>query len=1144
MNKPLKGFITYSHKNRKQKNKLITYLDVMRQEGLIDIWHDNEILAGDTWKEEIFSTNLPESDLLLYLVSADSLASANCNKELAEVLTNKDIRVISIILEGCDWKNHKLRSINAPSAEGLYPNRWEPQILGDIQVLPAEGKPINEWNPRSKGWQNVVDGTRAVIRKMLVREDPEPKMSERELLADSAFHQGNSLLRLGQIDGAIEAYSLAIELNPCDADAYNNRGIAHDSKSEYGLAIKDFNQAMQLKPGDSAPHNNRGTTYLDIDEVEPAIQDFNHAIRLNPNEDKTYNNRGIAYHKQGNYNLAIKDFNHAVGLRPDDANAYYNRGNAYCDKGEYDRAIEDFNTAIKHEPDFALAYNNRGMVYSNKHNINRAIKDFTKAIDLNPGSSIAYNNRGNVYSDKGEYELAIRDFSAAIQLSPTLAEPYNNRGGAFYKKGNYELAIQDLSMAMDLKPNYANAYYNRGVVYNSKGDLDRAIGDYDKAIKFEPDYADAYANRGDAYRGKRQYSQAIKDCNTAIQINPCLAEAYNNRGGAYYDIGNHDHAIKDYNKAIQLDLKAPEPYTNRGIVYSNKGEYDRAIEDFNKAIALKHNYAIAYSNRGGTYRLKGDYEKALEDCNRAIELDLNFAGAYINRGVVYRNIGEYDLAIKDYEMALKLKANLIEVYVNRGAAYIDKAEYDLAIEDLNRATNLNPNLAVAYNNRGVAYYKKGDYNRAIEDYNIAINLDYFDAYYNRAEVRLRLREWEKAKADLITAKKKGVDIVAAFRNDYRNPDAFQRVHLVKLPDDIAALVSHGFRNRFPMKEKAVTINEKSLRSRDESPEALNLVTRLRDAGAPLGKYIKTAPFFGIRTTPTDVFVVDGRTRNALISEHPSSEDILEPFLHGRGIRRWQVEPPEQWLIFAYRGIEISAYPAIRRYLEKYRDSLSARSRKGAWYELQASIEEIERYAGPKLVCPNLYYAQTFAVETEGYFCGSTCYIIPTEETWLCGLLNTRTVEWFYSQVSDQLGPGELKARSGFIKQIPVPDLNPEQKDMVRKLVDYLIYLRNQPTTNGKDLAHARDFLMLKYFERIINGLVYEFYMPDVLQEGNRDLFKHLMAEQLTEVKEIHGDKMSAFRTLYERMRHREHPVRVNLFFQDGLRPIRIIEDKW
>ena len=283
---------------------------------------------------------------------------------------------------------------------------------------------------------------------------------------------------------------------------------------------------------------------------------------------------------------------------------------------------------------------------------------------------------------------------------------------------------------------------------------------------------------------------------------------------------------------------------------------------------------------------------------------------------------------------------------------------------------------------------------------------------------------------------------------------------------------------------------------------------------------------------------------SIIAEHPSSADILKPFLHGRNVRRWQVESPEQWLIFAYRGIEINAYPAIRKYLEIHRGSLSKRKGEGGWYELQASVEEIVRYTGPKLVCPNLYNAQTFAVETNGYLCGSTCYIIPTEETWLCGLLNTRTVEWFYSQISDQLGPGELKARSGFIKQIPVPNLDAVQKDLIRKIVDYLIYLQNQPTTNSKDLAHANDFVMLKYFERIINGLVYEFYMPDVLQGGNRDLFKHLMAEQLPEVKEIQGDKMGLFRSLFERLNHREHPVQVNLFFQDSLRPIRIIEDKW
>ena len=62
--------------------------------------------------------------------------------------------------------------------------------------------------------------------------------------------------------------------------------------------------------------------------------------------------------------------------------------------------------------------------------------------------------------------------------------------------------------------------------------------------------------------------------------------------------------------------------------------------------------------------------------------------------------------------------------------------------------------------------------------------------------------------------------------------------------------------------------------------------------------------------------------------------------------------------------------------------------------------------------------------------------------------------------------------------------------------------------------------------------------------ADRDIFKHLMAEQLPEIDEMHEDKMSVFRSLYERLHDREHPVRKNLFFQDSLRPIRIIEGKW
>ena len=136
MSKPLKVFITYSHKNTKAKDQLITRLRLLKREGIIDIWHDNEILPGDKWRDAIFN-NLADSDLLLYLVSANSLDSENCNKELAKAL-KEDIKVIPIILEHCDWLYHK---------------------LSGFQALPDKGKPLTKWNDESEGWQDVIDPT-------------------------------------------------------------------------------------------------------------------------------------------------------------------------------------------------------------------------------------------------------------------------------------------------------------------------------------------------------------------------------------------------------------------------------------------------------------------------------------------------------------------------------------------------------------------------------------------------------------------------------------------------------------------------------------------------------------------------------------------------------------------------------------------------------------------------------------------------------------------------------------------------------------------------------------------------------------------------------------------------------------------------
>ena len=65
-----------------------------------------------------------------------------------------------------------------------------------------------------------------------------------------------------------------------------------------------------------------------------------------------------------------------------------------------------------------------------------------------------------------------------------------------------------------------------------------------------------------------------------------------------------------------------------------------------------------------------------------------------------------------------------------------------------------------------------------------------EAHYNRCMAFLNLKEWEKAKEDLTTAKYKQENIIVEqFRKEYANVAEFEQKHHIKLPEDIAALLT-------------------------------------------------------------------------------------------------------------------------------------------------------------------------------------------------------------------------------------------------------------------------------------------------------------------------------------------------------------------
>ena len=115
------------------------------------------------------------------------------------------------------------------------------------------------------------------------------------------FNRGSAYYVNGQYDKAIADLSKAIELNPKDAKAYYNRGLAYGKgKGQFDKAIADFTKAIELDPTDANAYIGRGVAWGKKGVYDRAISDCNKAVELNPTNATAYNNRGINWKKKVN----------------------------------------------------------------------------------------------------------------------------------------------------------------------------------------------------------------------------------------------------------------------------------------------------------------------------------------------------------------------------------------------------------------------------------------------------------------------------------------------------------------------------------------------------------------------------------------------------------------------------------------------------------------------------------------------------------------------------------------------------------------------------------------------------------------------------------------------------------------------------
>jgi adenine-specific DNA-methyltransferase len=247
----------------------------------------------------------------------------------------------------------------------------------------------------------------------------------------------------------------------------------------------------------------------------------------------------------------------------------------------------------------------------------------------------------------------------------------------------------------------------------------------------------------------------------------------------------------------------------------------------------------------------------------------------------------------------------------------------------------------------------------------------------------------------------------------------------------------------------------------ESAETLRLLNKIRNAGTPLGEYVKGRFYYGIKTGLNEAFVVDGPTKDRLIAEHPSSKEVLKPFLRGRDVKRWRVEFGDQWLIYipwhfplhedlSIQGASKKAegefkkrYPAIYEHLLKYKPMLEKRNKtetgiRYEWYALQRwGAEYWKDFNHTKIVWGNLAKAPQFTFCKSMYYINAPAVFIVSNDSLLLGILNSKLCQFVITQCAATRQGGFIEFKPMYVSNITIPLYDDKQLMNISRIIQKL-----------------------------------------------------------------------------------------------------------
>lgn len=239
----------------------------------------------------------------------------------------------------------------------------------------------------------------------------------------------------------------------------------------------------------------------------------------------------------------------------------------------------------------------------------------------------------------------------------------------------------------------------------------------------------------------------------------------------------------------------------------------------------------------------------------------------------------------------------------------------------------------------------------------------------------------------------------------------------------------------------------------ESWVILSTIERqIKDKIEKLGKPLKDWDIsinYGIKTGFNDAFIITGEKRKELIEQDPKSEEIIRPILRGRDIKRYGYYFADLWLINTHNGIKekgikpvnIEDYPAVKKHLDSYYDSLKKRFDKGDTPYNLRNCAYMDDFNKQKITWGNLNLNASFTFAPPGYFINAPSALIVSDSNFLLVYLNSKVADYYIRSLGVSRNGGYFEYKPMFVEKLPIPlifsDVNVEFRvqNLLRKKVE-------------------------------------------------------------------------------------------------------------